>query len=223
MRKFTLICLFFVSATFGLKAQSFTVDNDSIYFTGNYQSSSFASPYISIYNVSGDTLTLRWVREQENIPGYWRSSICTEYYCYSIPDDSATWSILPSDSNLIYIHIYPYGNPDFGNVVLRLFDINQSTSVQLYYFADAPASVNENSSGSISIFPNPVAGTINVNLPAGETSVLRIRDLGGRIISEISSNGGVTAVDVTALSAGVYIFESESADGSVRKSRFVKE
>ena len=121
-----------------INAQSFTITSNFQSFSGPASANDIPSAAWSptIYNTSGDTLTLRWVRAEENIPGWWRSSVCTELYCYSIPDDSATWNLLPGDSDMLYIHLYPYGYSDTGNVVIKLFDVNNpSDSARVCFIA----------------------------------------------------------------------------------------
>jgi hypothetical protein len=90
------------------------------------------------------------VRAEQNIPAWWRSSVCTELYCYSIPDDSATWTLLPGDSDMIYIHMYTYGYTDTGNVVVRLFDVsNPADSVRIMFHCDALTGIEELSAFSL--------------------------------------------------------------------------
>lgn len=144
MRALLCFTVFFFAAS--LNAQSFIVTSAFQSFSGPCGWSDIPSPNWSpvIHNISGDTITLRWVRVEQNIPPWWRSSVCTELYCYSIPDDSATWNLLPGDSDMINIHIYPYGYTDTGNVVVKLFDVNNpSDSVRIMFHCDVVTGIEE--------------------------------------------------------------------------------
>ncbi|HLG04414.1 MAG TPA: T9SS type A sorting domain-containing protein [Bacteroidia bacterium] len=221
MKKLLSVASVFFSAFF-CGAQSFTVETDSVYFTGSPQSASFASPYIRIYNTSADTLLLRWVRAQENIPPYWRSSVCTEYYCASIPDDSATWSLLPGDSDLIYIHIYPYGYADIGNVVLNLRDLNGTTAYDLTYFAESPLSINEYPAKyPLAVWPTVAVDFLNLEIPEGAQSI-QIFGIAGNLVATYSVGNGSMQIPVIEFASGVYAV-IVTGKNSVYRSIFVRE
>lgn len=186
-------------------AQSFTVTTTDVTFSGSATANDIVSPAFQpiIYNTSGDTLTLRWVRVEENIPGWWRSSVCTEYFCYSIPDDSATWTLLPGDPDLIYIHIYPYGYSDTGNVVVKLFNVdNPADSVRITYHVDVLTGVEEYSSIS-TLTADPL--THQLNFTSNETGQYTLTDVTGRVVTAARVQPDqMPSIEVHA--AGVYFF-----------------
>lgn len=141
-----LLSLIFVSSINVSFAQSFDVTTNYVQFSGPFSSSDIPSPYWlpTIHNLSGDTIELRWVRIEENYTGNWRTSVCREMYCYSIPDDSGSWQMLPGDSDMLYVHLYPYNYADTGNVVLKIFDVNNpSDSVRVMFHCDALTGIEE--------------------------------------------------------------------------------
>jgi hypothetical protein len=213
----TLVAGFLVSV---LSAQSFTVTTNYVTLSGNVTSSSIVSaawtPIIS--NTSGDTLTLRWVRVEENIPSYWRSSVCTEYHCSSIPDDSLEWTLLPGDVDMTYIHIYPYGYADTGNVVLKIFNVdNPSDSVRVMYHADVTTDIEEHETVSFihaDLFSHGVEFSPAVQ---GEWTLV---DLNGKTIAAAKTKPGETyKADVPV--AGVYFFTFVSEDGFVEIHKLI--
>ena len=221
-----LLILCFVFSVSLVKAQTtFTVNDTLVQFSGSAQASDIVSGYVKFYNVSGDTLPMRWVR-LENIPAWWRSSVCTEYYCFTIPDDSASWNILPGDSDLIYIHIYPFGNAGTGDVVVRLFDTRNPTQfTDIRFVADALTSVPENTAAAFSFWPSPAGNAVNVQLNAAEGGVFNVYDLTGRIaVSQAAAAGtGNVSLDLTGLPAGVYSLVFLSDAGAVSAVKLVKE
>ena len=221
-----LLCFGLLLFVAGLHAQTFAVADTVVYFSGPAQATDIVSGYVKFYNTSGDTLPMRWVRAEENIPGWWRSSVCTEYYCFSIPDDSASWNILPGDSDLVYIHIYPYNNSGTGDVVVRLFDTRQpSAFVDIRFVVDVLASLPEQSATAFNCWPSPASHVLNVQFATPGEGVLLLVDVAGRIVHSqpVSAADSHTAVNVEMLESGLYslVFVREQGGSAVVK--FVKE
>lgn len=213
MRGVTLIAFAALSIT--AFSQTFSITTNFQSFGGPSTANDIPSPNWSptIHNISGDTITLRWVRAEENIPGWWRSSICTELYCYSIPDDSATWSLLPGDSDMINIHIYPYGNADTGNVVIKLFNVdNPSDSVRIMFHCDVATGIEEHNVFTF-LHANLFSHDIRYSLLQAGTVLLS--DMNGRILyrAEVQASE-ISTVHVTT--SGVYFFTFIDAVGNVQ-------
>jgi hypothetical protein len=208
--------LFFVAAS----AQSFSVTTNYVTLSGNVSSSSIPSAAWTptIHNTSGDTLTLRWVRVEENIPSYWRSSVCTEYHCSNIPDDSLEWILLPGDSDMMYIHIYPYNYADTGNVVLKLFNVeNPSDSVRVMYHADVTTGIEEHETVSFihaDLFSHGVEFSPAVQ---GEWTLV---DVNGKTIAAEKTQPGETYKAIVPVS-GVYFFTFVSENGFVEIHKLI--
>jgi hypothetical protein len=212
--------VFFVLMASVVIAQSFTVTTVNVNFSGNAQSTDIPSPYWTpvVHNVSGDTLQLRWVRAEQNIPGWWRSSVCTEYYCYSIPDDSATWTLLPGDSDMLYVHIYPYGYADTGNVVLRLFNANDITdSSRIVFNCHVPVGIEEYS--LLSDFRTDYSA-MTVGFASNSASVYELTDATGKsIVTGIVLPGEGITIPVSI--RGMYLLILQTEDGRRSVRRFV--
>ncbi len=208
--------LFFVA----LSAQSFTVTTNYVSVSGDITSSYLVSPAWTptITNTSGDTLTLRWVRVEENIPSYWRSSVCTEFHCSSIPDDSLEWTLLPGDVDMAYVHIYPYGYADTGNVVLKIFNVdNPSDSVRVMYHADVTTGISEHETVSFihaDLFSHGVEFSPAVQ---GEWSLI---DINGKTIAAEKTKPGETYKAYVPV-AGVYFFTFVSENGFVEIHKLI--
>ncbi|MFM2019020.1 MAG: hypothetical protein RL007_2676 [Bacteroidota bacterium] len=218
--KHFLAAIFLIGSSFSLSAQSFSVTTTQVNFAGSAVSTDIPSPFWTpvIHNTSGDTLTLRWNRVEQNIPAWWRSSICTEYYCYSMPDDSATWTLLPGDSDMIYVHIYPYGYSDTGNVVVRLHNVeNPSDSVRVTFNCNVPVGIEETS--VLSEFRLNYQ-TMNLSFSSTESATYFLSDISGRT----QQIGNVTpgyAMSVTVSTHGVYLLTLVTEDGRKSVRRFV--
>lgn len=213
----TLISALFTVAA---SAQSFTVSTNYVTMAGDASSSSIASAAWTptITNTSGDTLNLRWVRVEENIPNYWRSSVCTEYFCSNIPDDSLSWTILPGDVDMAYIHIYPYGFADTGNVVLKIFNVeNPSDSVRVVYHADVTTGIEEHSAVS---FIHADVFSHSVQFSPAEQGMWTLCDVSGNLIVSEKTIPGET-YRVAVPDAGVYFFSFVNDEGFVEVHKLI--
>ena len=202
-----------------LSAQSFAVTTNYVSFSGTSSASDIPSAAWTptIHNTSGDTILIRWVRE-EHIPAYWRSSVCTEYHCSSIPDDSLEWKLLPGDSDMTYIHIYPYGFADTGNVVLRIFNVNNpSDSVRVTYHCDVATNIDEHNQVS---YIHADLFSHAVKFSPVEQGVWTLVDISGNVIvSEKTTPGGNYSAAVT--DAGVYFFTFVGESGFVEVHKLI--
>lgn len=214
---FTLVFGMYCAA---LSAQSFTVSTNYVSMTGNASSNDIPSaPWTpTITNTSGDTITLRWVRAEENIPPYWRSSVCTQYFCSSIPDDSLTWILLPGDNDMAYIHIYPYGFADTGNVVLKIYNVdNPSDSVRVMYHADVATDIEEHSAIS---YINADVFSHAVKFSPAEQGSWSLCDVSGKLlVSEKTIPGNEYFAEVPH--SGVYIFTFTNEYGFVEIHKLI--
>lgn len=222
-----LVSIFILVSLSGKAQSTFLLTDTLVLFSGQSQLSDVVSGQVKFYNISGTTLSMRWVREQENIPPWWRSSVCTEYYCFSIPDDSASWTLLPGDSDLLYIHIYPYGNTGLGDVVLKLFDTNNPTQAQRIRFSvDVVASIHEQSDINFHIWPTLVNDNIEVKigqLASGGT--LEVMNTEGKVVSMQFIPQGINSILLTTdfLPQGYYLIRYIDNKGQYASQRFIKQ
>lgn len=82
---------------------------------------------------------------------------------------------------------------------------------------------NRSSSSTISVYPNPNDGIVNILLPEVSKSrdwEVHLLDINGRIVESSSSIGGLLRIDATHLAAGVYWVRVQS-DATVITKRFV--
>lgn len=109
------------------------------------------------------------------------------------------------------------------NTAYIYFDFNEpvvTNTTQTYTFVSG-ASINSTSSGALKIWPNPVHDVLNIqSLNEGNIS-LSLMDVCGKVVKTYSINQS-GKIDVTGLSAGVYILRLESAN-SIQSIRLLKD
>lgn len=218
MKRLLFFALMLSSAIAG--AQSFTVSTNYVAMSGSASSNYIVSPAWNptITNTSGDTILIRWVRVEENIPNYWRSSVCTQYFCANIPDDSLTWTLLPGDNDMAYIHLYPYGYADTGNVVLKIFNVNNpSDSVRVMYHCDVTTGIDEHNGVS---FIHADLFSHEVKFSPAESGSWTLVDVTGKVIvAEETYPGETYSANVTE--SGVYFFTFISESGFVEIHKLI--
>jgi len=65
-----------------------------------------------------------------------------------------------------------------------------------------------NTSARIKVFPNPTTGLVNVQLPTTQQQPIRVFDLFGRLVQEITTDANSLSLDLSGEDAGVYLLET---------------
>lgn len=135
-----------------------------------------------------------------------------------MPDDSATWTLLPGDSDMIYVHIYPYGYADTGNVVIRLNNVaDPSDSMRVTFNCNVPVGIQEYE--LINYFRTDLT-MMNVVYSVKESSTFILSDAQGRIVE----TGNVIAGEeqgTTVEDHGMYLLTLLTPDGRKSVRRFI--
>jgi len=105
------------------------------------------------------------------------------------------------------------------NIVSGFLGINDTSVVNESLLTNL-LSVNENVVAAFSVVPNPVQSILNVNLktPTAIKSIV-VFDLNGRQVLHTTNN--TTAIDVSALQAGMYLLKVQT-DREVLTKKFIK-
>lgn len=99
--------------------------------------------------------------------------------------------------------------------------VGSKLSVDNFMLNGSAAGVDENSSLSVSAFPNPASEVLNIKLNTNATSVSVI-GMDGKVVSTEFTNAKTVSVNVSNLVAGVYFYEIVSENGEVVRNSFVK-
>ncbi len=126
-------------------------------------------------------------------------------------------SLAPNGNNTgILSYNYTDNTPSNG---INLYRLKQVDFDGNYIFSDV-VSVEINSQIQLQISPNPTSGTLHVQGAAAGTKY-RVFDIKAQSIKEgILDNA---RIDVSGLSAGMYILQMESNTGQIQTAKFIKE
>lgn len=119
----------------------------------------------------------------------------------------------------------PWPEANGNGKYLSLIDLNLDNNVATNWVAADDAlevsvltAVDEKS--LFEIFPNPTDGTVNVN--SDDTiEAVRITDVQGRTVREISSSSNSVSLDLRELSTGIYVLTIQSGSG-IRHAKVLK-
>lgn len=89
-------------------------------------------------------------------------------------------------------------------------------SNELYYIIEYPSTslgLQENASGTFTIWPNPASGQLTVSLQNKESKIV-FTDLSGKILFTSETSSEITVLDISALASGTYLVH---ANGQVQR------
>lgn len=152
---------------------------------------------------------------------------------FDVSNNSNLTDFLINDNQLINLNVRNGNNtilqnPNFkNNPNLNCIQVdNVSYSSINWPIKDATAnystncllSVNDINKKEIAIFPNPAKENINFS---EELSNIKISDLSGKVVKQISSSE--KSIDVSKLAKGTYIITATSKSGELINRKFIKE
>ena len=109
-------------------------------------------------------------------------------------------------------------DPGTTNVLVKVVDGHWCEKVMPINLSTA--SINETTTSTISIYPNPVENVLNINSGDSKIAVIQLFDATGKLISTF--NGMTNTLDVSALATGIYILTITDENGRVSRSKVVK-
>lgn len=154
-------------ATFGFSfGQTYSITpNDTVEVTGYLED--LQTLTISQLNTSNDSLYFEWKKVSESVPGNWEASVCDNFVCYTVLQDSGlTNPVLPAESGFILLHVTPHVT--YGTCVVRyaIWDrANPAVKDTLTFITKAlePSSLPDFDLNTFSLFPNPTTDVLNVH------------------------------------------------------------
>lgn len=145
----------------------------------------------------------------------------------SIVTDSLNWLQVQfefvADSSYQFIHLGNFYTDDQTDTIL-----GPMFNVIAYYFIDDVSVSSTLSAVSLSkpgfeIYPNPARRFVQIMTPNPDFRFGEIRDLTGKLLVSFDITGSNLNVDVSGLSAGIYLVRLEGTDGDVAVQKLMVE
>ncbi|MCB0729178.1 MAG: T9SS type A sorting domain-containing protein [Ignavibacteriae bacterium] len=187
-------------------------------------------------NNSNDTAIIRAVRQVENFPSGWASSICIDV-CYSPETDTAIFYLPPADTQSYTMYFYTAPAPGNGMVRMIFENVNVQNNRfnQRFYASTSLSSISDPNEIPIEFslsqnYPNPFNPTTNLEFGISELGLvtLKIYDISGKevmtLVNEQKSPGYYSvSFNGTNLSSGIYFYSIKAGDFvSTKKMTLIK-
>lgn len=132
--------------------------------------------------------------------------------------------------NWTWVNLQPLGAVDSLRFSLSSSDTGANGMNTPAYFCldnfttNIPTGVGEHTSAAFAgrIYPNPARDFVKVMVADGNARTIRLLDLNGRILLEQPAASDNT-LNLSALPAGTYVLQIESADGRLAQQRFIRQ
>lgn len=224
MKKYIFLIFICSSSVLGF-SQSFQVADTDTIFYGLHTDVEFGG-HINLINGSGSNLALKWKRTENNIPTDWKTSICDPGSCEPPEVDSSTFT-LPSIglSNFINIHFYPYNVEGIGTTKVRVENRNDASNFYVLSFVgDARTTTgigDEDRVSTISMYPNPTNGVLNIRTSSSETLAVTIYNAMGQMIKTYQGYGNISK-DLSFLDKGIYLVHVNNGTNNFTEKLLIK-
>lgn len=191
---------YFLKNTYNKPDSLFKIQNDSLVFKKEIRYGAFQfyteNFYESFFYKGNEIYCLGWDTLQQNSITIIRSL-----------DGGNTWESL----NNGFTEGTQIKSLYFGNALLA------STSKGLYEYGNGGVHVWNTKERKYTLYPNPAHDKLSISLKNGESALVRIYDLNGRLISQQKIHPLNTLVDVSSLQNGFYSVEINGKGKEVHK------
>ncbi len=186
-------------------------------------------PYLSM--LEGDNFAKKFGGESGDEPDFFLLTIkkylngelsqdSVDFYLadYRFEDNSQDYIV----DEWTYVDLSPLGNADSLQFTLSSTDNGMFGMNTPAYFCiddltttDMPVSTapTELPAESLSVFPNPTAGTWHVNWALPEAAAATLTNINGQVLQSFRLRPGTNAIDALTLPAGVYVLRLQAGNG----------
>lgn len=145
--------------------------------------------------------------------GDWKDSITMDLFPYDAGTDSGTDYNSPNmDTNPADPISSAQGVPPFSNMKMGTLTIT---------LEDVVLSVDETTTGSFELYPNPTSGIINI-AAVNNISTIEVYNVLGALIMTAAPNSNQAKLDLSSFGSGVYMVKLNTTDGATAVKKVVK-
>lgn len=170
----------------------------------------------TIQNLSQtDNVTIDIERESVYVPDFWTTALCIDV-CYNSSVSNASVTIPPGGEQEFIFYFYTGPEEGTGSAQVRFENANVEGNYDLIEYTavtGTPTDVDEEDVKNFSLFPNPAADFVNLNIPEsyiGQT--VSLYDASGRIVLQHSLNTTSDRLDVSSIPVGMYFVRLGQTD-----------
>lgn len=242
-----ICCLFLVGAGTNLKAQSFSVQHDTVTATVN----GVASVNDYIINLTTSPITLSWHVTASNFPADWLTQaafgVCDNNVCYSNGPDThghsmQLWNDTASLEPGVVFTTNPYGDTTtqgpfylslnlsgatttgchFVTITLTQSGVIGGSKTMTFIICKTPAStpVIAKATDNVLLYPNPANSEVNVVYDASaDVKNIAIYNIIGKVLTVYRVTGSSANLNIENIPSGIYFARLYNSAGNVVATR----
>ncbi|MBL4651700.1 MAG: T9SS type A sorting domain-containing protein [Flavobacteriales bacterium] len=179
--------------------------------------SGYSSDQVLINNLTSGILNLKWKKVEVGFPTGWDYSLCDLGSCYPSAPDSATMNPTDSAGDAYFICHMTFNNiVDSGYLKLFVYEDGNETggdTVTFRYVTTPPTGIGTYTPKLISIYPNPTASRLNIDLGTSIIRSIKLYDTNGKLVlSDNNTLGSIQTIDISPLPPSQYILHIEDSN-----------
>jgi hypothetical protein len=182
---------------------------------------------ISQFNTGSKKIGLSWEVLSINLPLSWQASMSDNIIEYpDIPTGVHVMdSVAPGDTGFLSLNVDPGTETGTGQLKALVYQdgFRVSADTLVWNFNTGSVGIQKNSGiTDISVYPNPVRETLQINIPYSTVANVVITDMQGKTVRKSDLSEGKNSVDCASLAKGLYFVTVTTPDRRV-VSRVTKE
>lgn len=145
--------------------------------------------------------------------------IAGQWYNFKVVVNSTANNVTYYLNNTLFYTGQLYGATNIEQLVLFTDNYSSSAFVDNVQTVSGLLGVNKFDVAKLSVYPNPTSGLVTIsNDDNSSLETVSITDLNGRVVKSLKLNGESTSqINISELSAGVYMMNISSDKGSITK------
>ena len=111
-----------------------------------------------------------------------------------------------------------------GDLLAELTEANSDfgSTITFNFCAENTASLNEFSTNNVKLYPNPTNGLFTVDVSFSGSKTIRVTDLTGKVIKEVSTSNDSVQFNQNDVSSGVYLVAVITEVGTITKKLIIE-
>lgn len=218
MKKLAILLTVLFSCAFASGQDEISVNPDTAYAEADATAAEIEAAS-SIYNGSGFELDVYWQRDTTSLPPGWEVDFCEKNGCFPASAQDTIFSVFVKESAPLSAVFYPNNVPGTGWMRVRLYSGSSGLHFEkkAVFIATAnggTATGEEEIATGIALFPNPAGRELTVvAADANFKGSWTVCNAAGQTVLSRADAPSSGHLDVSTLSAGLYILNVRTKDG----------
>jgi hypothetical protein len=218
MKKLALLFTALLGSAFAFGQDEILINPDTAYAEADATAAEIEA-VSSIYNASGYELDVYWQRDTTVLPPGWSVDFCEKNGCFPASAQDTIFTISQKENAPLSAVFRPNGIPGTGWMRVRLYSGSsglhfEKKAVFIATATGETATGEEEIATGIALFPNPADRELTVvAADANFKGSWTVANAAGQTVLTQPNAPAIGQLDVSTLSAGLYILHVRTKDG----------